>query len=181
MFLASWATEILGVDSIFGAFVTGAITPRKGNIHEAIGHKVEALTVAVLLPLYFTFSGIRTVRALQWPRPSASLAFSCPLPPHWQSFSALNSGESWGVVFIVIACAFAGKLGGCAVAARLTGMDWRDSLVVGSLMNARGCVRGHGGGGVPALHRCLPAQARRPDRAQHRPHVRRDQRGRIHV
>lgn len=114
MLLSSWITELLGVDAIFGAFITGAITPRTGNLHIAIGHKIETLTVAFFLPLYFTFSGIRT------------------------TFTSLNTGPAWGVVFIVIAAAFIGKLGGCTIAAWLSGMSWKESLVVGSLMNARG-------------------------------------------
>lgn len=116
MMLSAWVTEILGVDSIFGAFLTGVITPRAGNAHLAIGHKIEPLTLALFLPLYFTFSGIRT------------------------EFSSLATGEAWGVVLLVIAAAFAGKLGGCAAAARFMGLPWREAVVIGGLMNARGLV-----------------------------------------
>lgn len=139
IFVASWATEILGVDAIFGAFISGACTPRTGDIHIAIGHKIESVTVAVLLPLYFTLSGIRTVCVYprSWGRNFGN-TLRPPIGPARQSFAALNTGAAWGVVFIVVACAIVGKLGGCTIAARLTGMSWRESLVVGSLMNARG-------------------------------------------
>lgn len=116
MLFTSWVTEILGVDSIFGAFITGVITPRSGNNHTVISHSIEPLTLAVFLPLYFTLSGIRT------------------------QFSSLSTGASWGVVILVIVASFAGKLGGCAVAARMMGLPWKDSVVIGSLMNARGYV-----------------------------------------
>lgn len=40
----------------------------------------------------------------------------------------------------IIAVATAGKLGGSALAARFTGMDWRGSPQLGALMNTRGLM-----------------------------------------
>ena len=114
MFLVSWTTEALGVDSIFGAFITGVITPRARNVNVAIGKLVEPLTLAIFLPLYFTLSGIRT------------------------QFSSLSTASAWGVVGLVLLAAFIGKLGGCALSARLAGFPWKESIVIGGLMNARG-------------------------------------------
>ena len=45
-----------------------------------------------------------------------------------------------GAFGLILLVAIAGKVVGCAGAARLNGYGWRDSLAVGSLMNARGLM-----------------------------------------
>jgi K+:H+ antiporter len=42
------------------------------------------------------------------------------------------------ICLVITAVGTAGKLGGSAVAARLTGMKWREALQLGALMNTRG-------------------------------------------
>jgi hypothetical protein len=44
----------------------------------------------------------------------------------------------WWITLLLIAVAIAGKFFGAAIAARLTGFDWRASAVIGTLMNTRG-------------------------------------------
>jgi Kef-type K+ transport system membrane component KefB len=41
---------------------------------------------------------------------------------------------------LIVAVAIAGKLSGCVVAARTTGMAWRDAMALGALMNTRGLI-----------------------------------------
>jgi len=69
-----------------------------------------------LLPLFFAFSGLRTHLGL------------------------LNDVTSWLVCAGIIAIAVAGKLGGCMMAARFMGMNWKDAFTLGALMNTRGLV-----------------------------------------
>jgi Kef-type K+ transport system membrane component KefB len=45
-----------------------------------------------------------------------------------------------GAFGLILLVAIAGKVAGCAAGARLNGYGWRDSLAVGSLMNARGLM-----------------------------------------
>ena len=116
VFLCAWTTELLGVHAIFGAFVAGAATPRTRQLHVGLAEKMEDLVVALLLPMYFTYSGLKT------------------------EFNALDDGAAWGLVLLVIAAATLGKLGGCSVAARITGLNWRESVGVGIFMNAKGLV-----------------------------------------
>jgi Kef-type K+ transport system membrane component KefB len=52
----------------------------------------------------------------------------------------LNDAQDWLICFVIIGVATAGKLGGSALAARLTGMKWRESLQLGALMNTRGLM-----------------------------------------
>ena len=77
---------------------------------------VEPLAAVVLLPLFFAASGLRTEIGL------------------------LDSAGDWAVCGLVIAVAVAGKLGGSSLAARWSGMGWRDALAIGALMNTRGLM-----------------------------------------
>jgi Kef-type K+ transport system membrane component KefB len=52
----------------------------------------------------------------------------------------LNGTQDWLIYLLMIAVATAGKLGGSALAACLTGMKWRESLELGAMMNTRGLM-----------------------------------------
>jgi Kef-type K+ transport system membrane component KefB len=77
---------------------------------------VEPLAAAVLLPLFFAATGLRTEIGL------------------------LGTAADWAVCALVIAVAVAGKLGGSSLAARWSGLAWRDALAIGALMNTRGLM-----------------------------------------
>lgn len=102
--------------AIFGAFIAGAAMPRARNLHIGLAGKVEDVVIAVFMPLYFAFSGLRT------------------------DFTKLNDGQSWGIAFLVIVVASVGKLGGCSIASRISGLSWRESVGIGLLMNCKGLV-----------------------------------------
>jgi Kef-type K+ transport system membrane component KefB len=54
---------------------------------------------------------------------------------------AASLGRSmWGYTVAIVATAILGKLTGAALTARATGMNWKDSLGLGVLMNTRGLV-----------------------------------------
>ena len=110
------STELLGIHAIFGAFLAGAIMPGIGDFRHKLGVRVESFSSVLLLPLFFAFIGLRTQIGL------------------------LNDSREWLVCVGIIAVATAGKLGGTAIAARLTGTPWRESLQMGALMNTRGLM-----------------------------------------
>jgi Kef-type K+ transport system membrane component KefB len=112
--LAAYTTEEIGIALIFGAFVMGAIMPRHAGLTEDVTHRLEDFVVLLLLPLFFAFTGLRTNIGLL---DNASLLLI-----------------TLGVLLVAIAC----KFGGTLVAARFTGLGWRDSAVLGALMNTRG-------------------------------------------
>ncbi|EFA77334.1 Na+/H+ antiporter-like protein [Heterostelium album PN500] len=116
LFTASWATEVIGIHAMFGAFTLGAITPKTGGFNQAITEKIEDLVLVFLLPLYFVISGLRT------------------------DLTTLNTGESWIGVVVIISCACIGKIVGSGLVALLLGNNKRDSLSIGILMNTRGLV-----------------------------------------
>jgi Kef-type K+ transport system membrane component KefB len=75
-------------------------------------HSVEKASSA-LLPVFFVVTGL-SVR-----------------------IGALD-GRDWALFAVICALAVAGKLGGSAAAARMSRMPWRESVIVGALMNTRG-------------------------------------------
>jgi Kef-type K+ transport system membrane component KefB len=113
---SGWFTQMIGVDAIFGGFLVGLIIPRDGTLTIELTEKVEDVVTVLLLPLYFTVSGLKT------------------------DFLALNTGKSWGFVCLVILGACVGKIVGCGTAAKLSGLKNREALTVGILMNTRGLV-----------------------------------------
>jgi len=116
VFLCALATEVIGIHALFGAFLAGVAMPRQGSVRTYLRRRLETFASALLLPLFFAFTGLRTQVGL------------------------LVGWNDWLVCAAVIAVAIAGKLGGSMVAARLTGMRWGDSFALGALMNTRGLV-----------------------------------------
>ncbi|KAF2070387.1 hypothetical protein CYY_008300 [Polysphondylium violaceum] len=116
LFIASFATEWIGIHAMFGAFTLGAIIPKTGAFNQAITEKIEDLVLVFLLPLYFVVSGLRT------------------------DLTTLNSGESWLGVLLIISCACVGKVVGAGVSAKFLGHNLKDSFSIGVLMNTRGLV-----------------------------------------
>ena len=115
MALGAWFTDLVGLHAVFGAFVMGAAMPRGAAARDLIG-RIQPLTVALLLPLFFTYSGLNTTIGL------------------------LNTGFLWLMCGAVLAAAVLGKGVACWLAARVTGLPNREALGIGTLMNARGLM-----------------------------------------
>lgn len=115
MALAAFVTDAIGLHAVFGAFVMGVMIPR-GRITSDATTRIEPLTLSLLLPLFFTFSGLNTKIGL------------------------LDSWKDWGFCLLVLLTAVAGKGLACWRAARFTGIPHREALSIGILMNARGMM-----------------------------------------
>lgn len=116
MLAASWTTERLGVHALFGAFMAGLVMPKTEPMIVKIVERIESLSLALLLPLFFALTGLRT------------------------RIDLLSGKSMWGYTAAIIATAVLGKLAGAAFTAKATGMNWKDSLGLGVLMNTRGLV-----------------------------------------
>src|SRR5213076_153333 len=114
--VSTLATEAVGIHALFGAFLTGALIPHDSLLARDIAHKLEDVVVVLLLPAFFAFTGLRTQIGL------------------------VNGLSEWMLCGLIIVVASLGKFGGSAVAARLTGLGWRDSAALGVLMNTRGLM-----------------------------------------
>lgn len=115
LFACAGITQWLGVHEVFGAFLFGACLPRDDRLLKYMVERVEPLSIAVLMPIFFALAGLSTTRD----------AFV---------------GAGLGAMAVIVGAAVLGKVAGGAAGARITGYGWRDSLAIGSLMNARGLM-----------------------------------------
>ncbi|RVT78345.1 cation/H(+) antiporter [Flavobacterium sufflavum] len=116
LLFSAYASELIGIHALFGAFLAGAIMPENNKFRNIFIEKVEDVSIIVLLPLFFVFTGLRTQIGL------------------------LNDPYLWKVTGLIIAVAVVGKFFGSALAAKFVGQSWKDSLAIGALMNTRGLM-----------------------------------------
>ncbi len=116
LFLSALTTEVIGVHALFGAFLSGAIMPVHAHFRKLLASRIEDVSLVILLPLFFAFTGLKTQIGL------------------------LNDGTTWLVCGLIIFVAVSGKFGGSAMAAKFTGQSWSDSFAIGALMNTRGLM-----------------------------------------
>ena len=116
LILSSYATEVIGIHALFGAFMAGAIMPDVPKFRTIFIDKVEDVSVILLLPLFFVFTGLKTEIGL------------------------INDPYLWKITGFIILVAVVGKFFGSALAAKFVGQNWRDSLTIGALMNTRGLM-----------------------------------------
>ena len=117
LLLSSYITEILGFHALFGAFVAGMIMPENLKFRKIMNEKVEDVSLALFLPLFFVYTGLQT------------------------EISLINGLDMWLLCGVFIIAAIIGKFGGTLVAARLSKESWKNSLYMGALMNTRGLMQ----------------------------------------
>lgn len=117
LILSSYTTSIIGIHSLFGAFVAGIVMPEDFSFRKMIIEKIEDVSLVLLLPLFFVITGLRTQIGL------------------------LNEGHLWATFGWILLVAVTGKFGGSAIAARMVGQSWKDSFSIGVLMNTRGLMQ----------------------------------------
>jgi Kef-type K+ transport system membrane component KefB len=115
VFACAAVTEWLHLHAVFGAFLFGACLPRDDRLLASLVERLEHLAIVVLMPILFALAGLNTT-----PDAFASAGL--------------------GALALILAVAVFGKIVGGAGGARMAGYGWRDSLAVGSLMNARGLM-----------------------------------------
>ena len=113
--LSAFLMDAIGIHAIFGGFIIGAVMPR-GLFAEELKRKVEPLTVILLLPMFFTYSGLNT------------------------RMDMVNSPELLLIALGILVASVLAKGVACYGAARLAGEDNRTALGIGALMNSRGLM-----------------------------------------
>jgi Kef-type K+ transport system membrane component KefB len=116
LLISASATELIGIHAVFGAFALGAVIPHDSGMARELTDRLEDIVVVLLLPAFFAYTGLRTQIGL------------------------VTGYEQWMMCALIVVVASAGKFGGSVVAARLTGLNWRDSSALGVLMNTRGLM-----------------------------------------
>jgi Kef-type K+ transport system membrane component KefB len=116
LLLSALATEYIGIHAIFGAFLLGAIIPHDSLVARTFTRHLEAVVTVLFLPAFFAFTGMRT------------------------RIDLVSGMEQWLLCGLIVVVATGGKVGGTVVAARLTGLRWRQAAALGTLMNTRGLM-----------------------------------------
>ena len=115
LFFSATVTEVIGIHTIFGAFVAGTIVPKRSSLCEHLTEKLEYFCSMFLLPIFFVISGLRTHLELLRPQDLPAMA-------------------------VLIIVAIVGKWGGAWAAGRVAGLSNRESVLIGALMNTRGLM-----------------------------------------
>lgn len=113
--LSAFLMDAIGIHAIFGGFLMGVCMPR-GLFVEELKRKVEPLAVVLLLPMFFTYSGLNT------------------------RMDMVNSLPLLLIALGILAVSVLAKFGACYAAARLSGEDNRTAMGIGALMNSRGLM-----------------------------------------
>jgi len=113
--LSAFLMDAIGIHAIFGGFILGAVMPR-GLFAAELKKKVEPLAVILLLPMFFTYSGLNT------------------------RMDMVNTIPLLLIALAILAASIFAKFGACYLAARIAGEDNRTALGIGALMNSRGLM-----------------------------------------
>lgn len=109
---ALWA-EWIGLHATLGGFVAGIIMPR--SVARDVIDRLEPLTVVVLLPFFFTLTGL-----------GVSFAF--------------EASSILVITAVATAASMLGKIGGAVLPARLMGESWATASALGALMQTKGMM-----------------------------------------
>jgi Kef-type K+ transport system membrane component KefB len=115
LMLGAWFTDRVGVHAVFGAFILGTAVPR-GLVHRELQRGIGPVTIGLLVPLFFVYSGLHTRLGL------------------------VDTAGLWLVTALIFLVACIGKGVACWLAARLNGATPAEALGIGTLMNARGMM-----------------------------------------
>ncbi len=113
IFLSAMATYKIGIFAIFGGFMMGVLLHDREEVVTAWKKKVGEFVGVFFLPIFFTFTGLRT------------------------NIGALNSVELWGWCLLLIVAATVGKFGAAYLAGRWAGLTHPEAKVIGIMMNTR--------------------------------------------
>ncbi|OBP17232.1 potassium transporter [Rheinheimera sp. SA_1] len=112
---SAYSMEWVGLHAVFGGFLLGIAMPR-GKLTELINTKLNKITVFLLLPMFFTYSGLKT------------------------QLDVLGSWQVLSIALVILAASIFAKGIACWAAARMGGADNRTAMAVGALMNSRGLM-----------------------------------------
>ncbi len=113
--LSAFIMDAVGIHAIFGGFILGVVMPR-GLFAAELKAKVEPLAVVLLLPMFFTYSGLNT------------------------RMDMVNTVPLLLIALGILVASILAKFGACYAAARISGEDNRTALGIGALMNSRGLM-----------------------------------------
>ncbi|GAA0311381.1 hypothetical protein GCM10010302_57680 [Streptomyces polychromogenes] len=114
--LGAAGTHALGLEAVFGAFVSGVLISTSGELDPRKLAPLRTTVLAFLAPLYFATAGLR------------------------MDLTALARPEVLGAACAVLAVAVLGKFAGAYAGAKLSRMTGWEALALGAGMNSRGVI-----------------------------------------
>jgi Kef-type K+ transport system membrane component KefB len=112
-FALGLATNLIGIFTIFGGFAGGLLFHRHRDFVEAWRQQVGQFVLIFFLPVFFTFTGLRT------------------------NVLGLSSASDLSWLALLLALSILGKIAPVYAAGRASGFSHWESAVLGSLMNTR--------------------------------------------
>jgi Kef-type K+ transport system membrane component KefB len=106
-------TNKIGISSLFGPFMLGAVLYDQAKFRETVFHQMKDFITAFFLPIFFTFTGLHT------------------------DMGSLGTGMMWIALGGLLFVSFFGKFVGCFFAAKLSGFKNREAAAIGIMMNTR--------------------------------------------
>ncbi len=113
---SAFSSTPFGLVAILGAFGLGVALHRRHRFVAAWDRRMGPLVAALFLPLYFTYTGLRT------------------------DVGSLEGLTAWAWCAAVLALAALGKFGATYLAARRSGLAHAPAAALGAMMNTRGLV-----------------------------------------
>src|ERR1035441_4037965 len=92
----------LPIYALFGAFLAGVVMPKGGKLEVELRNRLESVTLVLLLPLFFAYTGLRT------------------------SIGLLNSIDLWLLCGLIVTVAVGSKLLVSGLMVHASGMPWRE-------------------------------------------------------
>ncbi|KAH7439235.1 hypothetical protein KP509_04G051600 [Ceratopteris richardii] len=112
--LSAFATDLIGIHSLFGAFVFGLVVPPEGTFAKMLIEKIEDFITVLMLPLFFASSGLKT------------------------NLGSINSGKGVGILFLLLLTAAIGKITTSVAVGLFFKLNIREAFGLGFLMNTKG-------------------------------------------
>ncbi|KAH7331256.1 hypothetical protein KP509_20G022500 [Ceratopteris richardii] len=112
--LSAFITDLIGIHSLFGAFVFGLVIPPEGNFAKMLIEKIEDFITVLMLPLFFASSGLKT------------------------NLGSINSLKGMGILFLLVFTAAVGKIGISILVGLFFKLNIHEALGLGFLMNTKG-------------------------------------------
>jgi len=112
-FISALTTSQIGIFSIFGGFLLGAMLFDEHEFRKAVHARLQDFVRAFFVPIFFMYTGLRT------------------------DVGTMGGATMWGLFALTIATAVLAKFVPSTIAARASGFSWPDSFSMGVLMNTR--------------------------------------------
>ncbi|XP_021745691.1 cation/H(+) antiporter 28-like [Chenopodium quinoa] len=109
-------SPLTGFSPVLSAFITGVFLPRQGRISQFIVSKVNYLLTFVFYPYFFVWVGSEA---------------------QFDRFQ-IRTLSSWAKLFGFFVVGTIGKITGALLSGFLSGIQWRDSIMLASLLNVKG-------------------------------------------